>query len=326
MKTSDALAIRMAIRSGEVFEVGEGARVSVWGPRVQIALGFAAIYLIWGSTYLGIRYAVETIPPLLMMGIRHTTAGVLVYGWARSRGAAAPTWKHWGYAAVAGLFLFVAGHGVLAWAEQKIPSGMAALLCATLPLWTVLVARIQGAEEKLSGRAWAGFILGFAGVVVLIGPSALSGHGTLSLMGVLAGITSTLAWAIGTIYSKSVRMSSSAMLSAAMQMIAGGLLLLLAASASGESMHAASFSVRSLLALAYLILFGSIVAFTVFTWLLTVASPSRVSTYSYVNPVVAVLLGWALAGEAAGWNTWVAAIIIIAGVALVSTKGAASQN
>ncbi len=324
MKTSDAVAIRTAIRSGEVIEIG--SRTSGPGSRVQVALGFAAIYLIWGSTYLGIRYAVETIPPLLMMGLRHTTAGILVYGWARVRGAAAPAWKHWAYAAVAGLFLFVAGHGILAWAEQKIPSGMAALLCATLPLWTVLVGRIQGAEQKLSGRAWAGLILGFAGVAVLIGPSALRGHGTLSLLGILAALLSSLAWAIGTIYSKSVRMSSSSIVSAAMQMIAGGLLLLLAASAGGESMRVATFSLRSLLALLYLILFGSIIAFTVFTWLLTVSSPSRVSTFAYVNPVVAVLLGWALAGEAAGWNTWVAAIIIIAGVALVSTPAHSSKK
>jgi len=324
VKTSDAAAVRMAIRNGEVMGIGEGARTSLRHSRVQVALAFAAIYLIWGSTYLAIRYAVETIPPLLMMGMRHTTAGILVYGWARSRGAATPKLKHWAYAAIAGLFLFAVGHGILAWAEQKIPSGMAALLCATLPLWTVLVAHVQGAEQKVSGRAWAGLILGFAGVVILIGPSNLRGHGTLSLLGILAAISSSLAWAIGTVYSKSVRISSSSVLSAAMQMIAGGVLLLVAAIASGESMHVASFSLRSSLALVYLTLFGSIIAFTIFTWLLTVASPSRVSTFAYVNPMVAVLLGWALAGEAMGWNTWVAAIVIIAGVALVSTQPASS--
>lgn len=325
MRTPTTVAIPVATRNGEARELRRST--SVQSSRVvAVALGFAAIYLIWGSTYLGIRYAVETIPPLLMMGIRHTTAGILVYCWARSRGAAAPKSKHWAYAAITGLFLFAAGHGILAWAEQKIPSGMAALLCATLPLWTVFVSRIQGAEQKLSGRAWAGLILGFAGVAVLIGPNALRGPGALSLWGVLAALASSVAWAIGTIYSKSVRMSSSTMLAAAMQMIAGGLLLLLAATASGESMHVASFSLRSLFALTYLIVFGSIIAFTVFTWLLTVASPSRVSTFAYVNPVVAVLLGWALAGEAVGWNTWVSALIIVAGVALVSTQTAYAKK
>ena len=124
--------------------------------RAQIVLGFAAIYLIWGSTYLGIRYAVKTIPPLLMMGVRHFVAGGLVYAWVRRRGTPAPQLKQWGYAAIAGVFLFLGGHGVLAWAEQKVPSGLAALLCATLPLWTVLLARLDGSERKLGARAWAG--------------------------------------------------------------------------------------------------------------------------------------------------------------------------
>src|SRR5438270_6952706 len=156
VKTSNAVAIRSALRNGEVIEIGEASRERARKSRIQVAVGFAAIYLIWGSTYLGIRYAVETIPPLLMMGIRHTTAGILVYAWSRYRGAAKPDLKQWGYAAIAGLFLFVAGHGVLAWAEQKIPSGLAALLCATLPLWTVMVARLKGVEQKLTRRAWAG--------------------------------------------------------------------------------------------------------------------------------------------------------------------------
>jgi len=320
VKTSNAVAIRTALRNGEVLEIGRVPRAQAKHSPFQIALGFAAIYLIWGSTYLGIRYAVETIPPLLMMGLRHTTAGILVYGWARSRGAAAPQFRQWGYAAIAGSFLFLAGHGVLAWAEQKIPSGLAALLCATLPLWTVLVARLKGAEQKLSARAWFGLVLGFAGVAVLIGPGALRGNGGLNILGIAAAIASSLAWAVGTIYSKNVQTSSSSILTAAMQMIAGGGLLLLAGFATGEGLHLAAFSLRSLLALAYLIVFGSIIAFTVFTWLLTVASPSRVSTYAYVNPVVAVLLGWALASEAVGWNTWVATVIIMAGVALVSTR------
>jgi drug/metabolite transporter (DMT)-like permease len=318
VKTSDAVAIGRAIRKGEVIEIGSPTKVRP--SRLQVALGFAAIYLIWGSTYLGIRYAVETIPPLLMMGVRHASAGILVYVWARSRGAVSPGVREWGYAAIAGLLLFVAGHGILAWAEQKIPSGMAALLCATLPLWTVLVARLKGSEQKLSTRSWAGLILGFAGVGVLIAPSALQAHETLSILGIAAATVSSLAWAIGTVYSKSVQMPSSSVLSAAMQMICGGVLLLVAAFASGEGNHLTAFSLRSMLALGYLIVFGSIIAFTVFTWLLTVASASRVSTYAYVNPVVAVLLGWLLAAEPVGWNTWVATAIIIAGVVLVTAK------
>src|SRR5262249_17330372 len=139
----------------------------------QVMLGFAAIYLIWGSTYLGIRYAVETIPPFLMMAVRHSVAGVIVYAWARRTGTESPTLKQWGYALIAGAWLFLSGHGVLAWAEQKIPSGLAALLCATLPLWMVLLARIKGAERNLGMKVWLGLAIGFGGVGLLVGPDAL---------------------------------------------------------------------------------------------------------------------------------------------------------
>jgi drug/metabolite transporter (DMT)-like permease len=311
-----------------------GYRVEVGGPvlsqpkvekrrlssRTQIVLGFAAIYLIWGSTYLGIRYAVETIPPLLMMGVRHFVAGALVYVWVRRRGTPAPDLRQWGYAVIAGVFLFLGGHGVLAWAEQKVPSGLAALLCATLPLWTVLLSRIDGSERKLDMRAWAGLLLGFAGVALLIGPSALGQHFDLLATG--AVLSSALLWAVGTSYTRAVRLPASTVLSAAMQMLSGGVMLLIMGLLAGESakIHIASITARSALSLAYLIVFGSIIAFTVYIWLLTVSSPSRTSTYAYVNPVVAVLLGWAVAGEALGVRTLVATAVILGGVALVSTR------
>ena len=333
-RTSD---IRTLLRSGPEVEIGVASvrrpgRERVLTPsRVSIVLGFAAIYLIWGSTYLGIRYAVETIPPLLMMGIRHTVAGLLVYAWARRKGTAAPSARQWGYAFVAGAFLFLAGHGILAWAEEKVPSGLAALLCATLPLWTVILGRIKGAESRLSGKAWAGILLGFAGVALLFAPELLTHTGTLDVLAAAAAMFSSFAWSVGTIYSKSVRLPSSTVLSASMQMLAGGAWLLLAAVVTGEAgqVHLGSVTARSVLALAYLTVLGSIVAFTVFTWLLTVASPSRVSTYAYVNPVVAVFIGWALAGEAIGVHTIAATVIILAGVALVNTRKkavAAAEN
>jgi drug/metabolite transporter (DMT)-like permease len=323
MTSQRASDIRAVLRSGPEVEIGVGARLKPVLSRTPIILGFAAVYLIWGSTYLGIRYAVETIPPLLMMGIRHTSAGVLVYAWARWKGNPAPTLKQWGYAVIAGAFLFLAGHGMLAWAEERVPSGLAALLCATLPLWTVMLGRIKGSERRLGSKAWAGIVLGFIGVGLLIGPDGLRTSGSLNLVATLAAMFSSLAWAIGTIYSKSVRLPSSTVLSASMQMLTGGVWLLLATVVSGEAqqVHIASFTLRSVLALAYLTVLGSIVAFTVFTWLLTVASPSRVSTYAYVNPVVAVFLGWALAGEAIGVHTIAATAIILTAVALVNTRG-----
>jgi drug/metabolite transporter (DMT)-like permease len=320
--------IRALLRSGQVVEIGgRSAPRPKHAPlripsRTQIVMGFAAIYLIWGSTYLGIRYAVETIPPLLMMGVRHLSAGSLVYLWARRRGTPAPSPRQWGYALIAGALLFLGGHGSLAWAEQKVPSGLAALLCATLPLWTVLLGRLRGSERKLDARAWIGLVLGFVGVVVLIGPGALRQGGTLDLLATGGVLLSAFMWSVGTIYSHGVSMPKSTVLSAAMQMMTGGAWLLLSGVAAGETahLHMASLTAKSILALAYLTVFGSIVAFTAFTWLLTVSSPSRVSTYAYVNPVVAVFIGWAVAGEAIGTHTIAATVIILASVALVTTR------
>jgi drug/metabolite transporter (DMT)-like permease len=288
--------------------------------RIQLILGFAAIYLIWGSTYLGIRYAVETIPPLLMMGMRHSVAGALVYAWARRRGAAAPELRQWLYAAIAGAFLFLGSHGSLAWAEQRVPSGLAALLCATLPLWTVLLARIGGAERALGGRAWTGLALGFSGVALLIGPDALRQR--LDVLPAATVLLGAFLWSVGTIYSKGARMPSSTVLSAAMQMMSGGILLFIAGTATGEvnQLHLSSITARSVLSLAYLIVFGSVIAFTAFTWLVQVSTPSMVSTYAYVNPVIAVFVGWALAAEPLGLRTLVATGVILAGVALVTTR------
>jgi len=323
MLTREPAQIRTLLYSGSVSDIGPRADSNTHTPStLQVTLGFAAIYLIWGSTYLGIRYAVETIPPLLMMAIRHSVAGALVYGWARWRGAPPPTLKRWRYALIAGAFLFLLGHGVLAWAEQKIPSGLAALLCATLPLWTVLLGRIRGSEKQLAAKTYAGILLGFAGVALLIGPDAFRHSERMNLVATAAAMFSSFSWAVGTIYSKGIAMPKSTVLAASMQMFAGGMWLFLAGVLSGEGsrLHLASISAKSMFALLYLIVFGSIVAFTAFTWLLSVASPSRVSTYAYVNPVVAVFIGWALAAEPIGVHTIAATVVIVAGVFLVITR------
>jgi drug/metabolite transporter (DMT)-like permease len=314
------------IRSGQAVEIGGPVPKTSQSQRprlpsrTQLVMGFAAIYLIWGSTYLGIRYAVETIPPFLMMGVRHSIAGILVFGWARWRGAPAPQLKQWRWALIAGALLFLGGHGVLAWAEQKVPSGMAALLCATLPLWTVLLARVDATERKLGMKAWAGILLGFGGVALLIGPGALRPR--LDLLAAGGVLSSALLWVVGTSYTRRVNLPSSKILSAAMQMICGGVLLLVGGLLIGEAgrVRIQELTPRSVFSLAYLIVFGSIVAFTVYTWLVSVSSPSMVSTYAYVNPVIAVLLGWAVAHEALGVRTLMATVVIVAGVILVSTR------
>ena len=321
MRTSRSAQIRFVLHDCEVVEIGARSRLSQHAPsRAHIVFAFAAIYLIWGSTYLGIRYAVETIPPLLMMGVRHLTAGLFTYALARRRDGPAPEPVQWMYAAVLGAALFLGGHGILAWAEQKIPSGLAALLCATLPLWTVLLG-FQRSERNLGFKTWGGILLGFVGVVLLIGPDGFAQHSSLNLLATAGAVFSAFLWAVGTLYSKRVRLPESTVLSAAMQMITGGALLLLAGMMTGEAgqLQLVSVSARSVLALAYLTVFGSIVAFTAFTWLVTVVAPSLVSTYAYVNPVIAVFLGWALAGEKLGVRILAATVIIVISVILVST-------
>ena len=326
MRSGQASEVRKLLYSGSGIEIGaraaSRARHAGDSRAVRVALGFAAIYLIWGSTYLGIRFAVETLPPFLMMALRHTLAGSVVYAWARRRGAARPEFRHWVSAAAVGAILFLGGHGVLAWGEQRVPSGLAALMCATLPLWMVLAGKMTGVEGRLGSRVWAGLLLGFAGVALLVGPDALRAGGNLNFPAVGAVLLSALLWAVGTIWSKGVELPKSSALSAAIQMLMGGLSLMIASAAAGEwsRFHPAGVSVRSWLALLYLIVFGSIVAFTVFTWLMCVSKPSRVSTYAYVNPVVAVFLGWALASEVIGGRTVAATAIILMGVALVNTR------
>jgi drug/metabolite transporter (DMT)-like permease len=317
--------VRALPRSGTAVEIGARVRRPQLNPapsRTQLVLAFSAIYLIWGSTYLGIRYAVETIPPLLMMGTRHLLAGTVVYGWVRRHGESSPQPVHWYYASIAGALLFLGGHGVLAWAEQTIPSGLAALLCATLPLWTVLLVWLQGSERNLGWRVWLGILLGFGGVLLLVGPDGLRSREGLNLLGAGGAVLSALLWAVGTLYTRDVKLPASTVLSAAMQMIAGGTLLLLVGLAAGEGarVHLAWVSLRSALALGYLIVFGSIVAFTAFTWLVAVSRPSLVSTYAYANPVIAVVLAWALAREKVGIRIVIATAVIVASVILVSRR------
>lgn len=288
---------------------------------LHVMLAMAAIYVIWGTTYLAIRYAVETIPPLLMMAMRHLSAGTVLYAWTRWRGTPAPRLREWGSAVIVGTILFLGGHGSLAWAEQRVPSGIAAVLVATLPMFILLLSRSTGTEMSFSKRALAGVALGFAGVLVLFGPDVFRHSESLNVLGAVVVLVGNFLWALGTIVTRKVKMPESATLSAAMQMLAGGASLGVAGVFSGEAgrLHFSAVTMQSWLSLLYLAVFGSLVAFTAYTWLHTVEKPSRVSTYAYVNPVVAVVVGWALAGEPIGWFTVVAMIVILIGVALVNT-------
>jgi drug/metabolite transporter (DMT)-like permease len=290
--------------------------------RFKLVMAFAAVYVIWGSTYLAIRYAVETLPPLLFAGTRFMVAGLMLYGWARARGAQRPRPANWRTALVIGGLLLLGGNGAVVLAERTVPSGLTALLIATEPLMVVLLDWARPGGRRPTGRVAMGLLLGMAGMFILIGPTGLAGADEINLFGAALLILATISWAAGSLYVARTRMELSPILFAGMQMIAGGALLAAAGLAHGElqGFTLAAVSLRSLVALGYLILFGSLVAFTAYSWLLRVTPPSLAATYAYVNPVVAVLLGWAFAGEHFGPRTMMAAAVIVAAVVLITTQ------
>lgn len=288
--------------------------------RAKVAAAFAAIYIIWGSTFLAIRYAIETMPPLLMAGTRFVIAGAILYAWVAIREGARPTRRQWVNTAIVGALLLTVGNGAVVWAEQFTPSGLAALVVAITPLWMVIFEWLRPGGDRPNKRILGGLALGFVGLVLLIGPGDIMGGAAVDPRSAAVLLAGTLAWAGGSIYSRSLALPRSAGLSTAMQMLAAGVLLLIAGAIGGESSRLSleAMSLKSLLAVGYLIIFGSIIGFTAYSWLLTVSSAARVSTYAYVNPVVALLLGWALAGEPLGPRTILAAGVVLGGVALIT--------
>ena len=289
--------------------------------RAQIIAAFASIYLIWGSTYLAISYAVQTIPPFLMGGLRFVVSGAALYAWARYRGAARPTRIHWRNAIIAGAFLLLGGNGAVVWAEQFVPSGLTALLVSILPFWLVIIEWVRPPRQRPHGAVLIGLILGFIGIVVLVGPGNIGGHGDVRPIGALVLILGSLSWAIGSFYSRDAELPQSGLLTTGMEMLGGGALLLIVGALTGELSHFDIHHVSrdSAVGLAYLITFGSLLGFTSYIWLLDKVSPARLGTYAYVNPIVAVVLGWAIAGERLSVRTAVAAAIVICAVALITT-------
>ncbi len=282
---------------------------------VKLALAFAAIYLVWGSTYLAIRYAVETIPPLVTAGIRHTVAGGILLAWAYARGYRAKR-EHWVAGAIVGAFFFLIGHGTLHWAEQHVASGLAALLIATEPMFILVLAWASG-QQKTSRASALGLALGVVGVAILTGMEVSAKDA--SLVGMMVVLIGSAAWAAGVVISPKVKLPSDALARTAVPLVCGAVMLLASAGITGEfhGLHWSAISLRSILGLAYLIVFGSIVAFTSYTWLLQRCAPALVATHTYANPVVAVLLGWLLAGEALTLRVVVASIAILGAIVLI---------
>ena len=282
---------------------------------IQLALAFAAIYLVWGSTYLAIRYAVETIPPLVTAGIRHATAGSILLIWAWFRGYRL-TLAHFKAGFVLGALFFLIGHGSLHWAEQYVGSGLAALLIATEPMFILVLAWMAG-QQKISKNSALGLGLGIVGVAVLTG-AELSAKSS-SLIGLLAVLLGSLSWAAGVVISPKLKLPEEAIARTAVPLVCGAAMLLAAAAITGE-FHAAhwnAISSRSIMGLAYLITFGSIVAFTAYTWLLQQCPPALVATHTYANPIVAVLLGWIFVSEPLTLRVAIASVAILGAIVLI---------
>ncbi len=293
-------------------------RPSAKPSRVALVAAFFAIYVVWGSTYLAIRYAVEGIPPLIVAGFRHSVAGLVLLTWACARGYR-PGLREWRASLVLGVLYFAIGHGSLHWAETVVPSGLAALLIASEPIWIAGMAAVVSHGERLTGKTVIGLLLGIASVALLIGGVTASGHRAV-LIGSLAILVGTLSWSVGVFYSRSASLPRNAVARAGMPEIAGSVVLLLAAGFTGEFSHlnVSAVPARSWWALLYLITFGSIVAFTAYTWLLDHCSPTLVSTHTYVNPVIAVLLGWLWAGEVINTHVLEAGLLTLLAVYLIS--------
>jgi drug/metabolite transporter (DMT)-like permease len=290
---------------------------------------FAAVYLIWGSTYLAIKYAIETIPSFLMAGTRFTIAGAVLYLIARlSRGYEKPKLVHWRTSIIVGTLLLAMGNGGVVIAEHYISSSLAALLVATEPFWIALLAWGFMKTGRPSVRVAGGMLLGFIGVCLLISgqPSVSAGDSSNQAFGVFLMIVATLGWAAGSLYGSKAPTARSSIQAAGMQMLAGGVIMLLIGTVTGEwaKLDVSRVSGVSLFAMGYLTVFGAIIAYTAYSWLLKNVSPTAVTTYAYVNPAIAVILGWAIAGESMTAQMLVGAAIIVASVALITLQRRAS--
>src|ERR1700743_3102169 len=287
----------------------------------MLLAAFAAVYLIWGSTFLAIRIGDESFPPLLVAGIRHFTFGLIAFPILLWKTKARPTWAEWRSTIVTGFLLLAVGNGGVCLAEERVPSGIAALLVATVSLWIVLIDWLRPASTRPVPRVIVGLVLGFAGLALLVGPKDLGGSARIDPIGVAILGVGSVAWACGSIYAKHGRMPSSPLLGSAMQSLTGGAILWIAGGLTGEvgALHLATVTTRSWIAVTYLICFGSAIGFSSYLYILKHSTATRVATYAFVNPIVALLLGWLLLHEAITLRTMLASAVILAAVMLVIT-------
>src|SRR2546428_5478565 len=287
------------------------------GTTTLVLMGFAAVYIVWGSTYLAIRMGIESFPPLILAGLRHTLVGIFLYPVLRVKTGIRPSGGNWRAAFIAGVLLLFVGNGGVSWAEQTVPSGITALLVATVSLWLVIVDWLRPGGVKPVLRVVMGLLMGFAGLALLVGPAHLGGSERVDPRGAAVLVVASLAWACGSLYSKHGGMPSSPMLAVAMQSLTGGVILLIAGLLAGEfrGLHLGAISMRSWLALGYLIVFGSGIGFSAYIYILHKSTAARVATYAFVNPVVALFLGWLIVGGTITLRTpFAGAVILTAGI------------
>jgi drug/metabolite transporter (DMT)-like permease len=289
--------------------------------RLAIWSAMFALYIVWGSTYLAIRFVVETMPPFLAAGFRFLIAGAVLYAFSRLRGEKTPMRPEWRSAAIVGLFLLVGGNGAVMWAEQRVASGIAALMIASVPLWIALLESIRPGGRRPDRWVILAVTAGFIGIIILIGPTQMIGiKGQVDLVGIAVLLFAAFSWAVGSLYNRSARMPDSPLLATGMQMLVGSLGLILLGTVVGEwsRMDITMISTNSLLGFAFLVIFGSWVGFASYIWLLRVAPTTLVSTYAYVNPLVAILLGSLLAGEVLTPRVLLAALFILGSVLVIT--------
>ena len=288
----------------------------------KVWLALLALYIVWGSTYLGIKFAIETIPPFFHAGVRFLASGLILVIWQRSAGNSMPTRKQWISTGIIGTLLLLGGNGLVAWAEQTIPSGIAALIIASVPMFLVIGEAIRPNGVKPNWQGIVGLLIGFVGIFILVGPSEISGSAMkLNPLGVVALLSACLFWATGSIYSKTADLPKSSLMNTGAQMLIGSISLFIVSGLSGElsGWNIADVSSRSIYGLLYLTFVGSLVGFASYGWLLQNAPISLVSTYAYVNPIVAVLLGVWLANEVLEPRIWLATAIIIGSVIFINS-------
>jgi drug/metabolite transporter (DMT)-like permease len=286
-----------------------------------LVLSFALVYVLWGATFFAMRIGVESFPPLILAGMRHFSVGLVLSPLLRWRTGIRPTAEQWRTAATTGVLLLSVGNGGVCWAEQTVPSGIAALLVATVTLWMVIVDWLRPGGHRPSARILFGIVMGFVGMVILIGPARLGLSGRVDPIGAAVLIAASLAWACGSLYSKHGTLPSSPMLGVAMQGLCGGATLWIMSLFSGEvaRFHPAAAPLRAWMAVGYLMVFGSCIGFTAYLYILKKSTAARVGTYAFVNPIVALVIGWVLGGEALSPRTLLAAAVILTAVVLVIT-------